>query len=218
MIEKSLDDKHEEIKLLLPWLVNNTLERSETERVRRHLTQCSACKEDVSLLLSVQSTMAKHSPTPILPAPDSSRLLDPIEYHKRTPANNPAPRRRAAWAASIAAMLAAAALILIYQNQSPAPNHRFNTATATEGVAAMDYLLNIAFAPGSEQAERDQVLRNIGATDISIDTDEGTYRVTINLRVNNLEDLERYTMTLESLPPVQSVDVVAMQLPIRPRK
>lgn len=42
-----LDDAHQEIALLLPWYVNNTLFGDELEQVTLHLSVCDGCKQEV---------------------------------------------------------------------------------------------------------------------------------------------------------------------------
>ena len=78
----------------------------------------------------------------------------------------------------------------------------------------MDYVLRIQFEARTSQNERDRVLQDIGARDISGSFDEGSYRVIVQLSAASLEELERYTGNLESLPEVATVSVVALQLPV----
>lgn len=214
MTDNTCNNEHEQANLLLPWFVNKTLDGTEMELVRRHISVCKDCQDDVSLLASVQSSMAKSSPSPILPTADSASLLASIDKWEKQSSDQVNPGRRIPYVAALAAGFAAIAIIFTLMKQPENPVTRFETATSGSEVAAMDYVLAISFVDSAEPLDRERILSNIGARDISADRQEGIYRVTVNLQIGNVEDLERYTDDLESLPPVKSVEVVAMQLPL----
>ena len=92
---------------------------------------------------------------------------------------------------------------------------RFETATSSQDSALMDYVLSIQFESGTSPADRDRILQDIGARDVSGGSDEGSYRVIVQLSAASLEELDSYTGDLESLSEVRSVAVVALQLPLR---
>ncbi len=48
---------HEELESLLPWYVNETLDEAEQNRVRRHVEQCTTCRDNVDMLLEVRRTV-----------------------------------------------------------------------------------------------------------------------------------------------------------------
>ena len=64
---KQLHD-HDEIDLLLPWYVNDTLEPAEHDRVARHVAICAECQESVSLLAEIQTAVVRNKATPIVPS------------------------------------------------------------------------------------------------------------------------------------------------------
>ena len=214
MTENTCSNEHEQANLLLPWFVNKTLDGTEMELVRRHISVCKECQEDVTLLSSVQSSMAKSSPSPILPTPDPAILLESLDARGNTFSSRVISRRRTAYIAALAAGLAAIAIVFTLVNQPEAPAARFETATSGNEVAAMDYVLSISFAETTGLIDQERVLGDIGARDISADRQDGIYRATVNLQIDDMEDLERYTDDLELLPSVKSVEVVAMQLPL----
>lgn len=214
MTENTCSNEHEQANLLLPWFVNKTLDGTEMELVRRHISVCKDCQEDVSLLASVQSSMAKSSPSPILPAADSASLLASLDKWEKQSSVRVNSRRRIPYVAALAAGFAAIAITFTLMQQPEDPVTRFETATSGNEAAAMDYVLTISFVDSAEPLDQERVLSDISARDISADRQDGVYRVTVNLRIGTVEDLERYTDDLESLPPVKSVEVVAMQLPL----
>jgi hypothetical protein len=58
------------------------------------------------------------------------------------------------------------------------------------------------------------VLRDLRARDINQGETSGTYRITVNLPAASLGELQRYTGDIESLAEIESVNVVALQLPV----
>lgn len=214
MTENTCSNEHEQANLLLPWFVNKTLDGTEMELVRRHISVCKDCQEDVSLLASVQSSMAKSSPSPILPAADSANLLASLDKWEKQSTGRANFQRRIPYAAALAAGFATIAIIFTLMQQPQDSVTRFETATSGNEAAAMDYVLTISFVDSAEPLDQERVLSDIGARDISADRQDGLYRVTVNLRIGTVEDLEKYTDDLESLPSVKSVEVVAMQLPL----
>ncbi|MDA0679668.1 MAG: anti-sigma factor [Proteobacteria bacterium] len=216
MIEETTSTQHEQVSLLLPWFVNNTLDDMEREIVQNHIDECSECEKDVALYSSLRSAVTRSSPTPILPNANLTRLLDSIDGAKVFPSTRRIPRFRITLVASLTATLVVTALTLIYQARTQPVPTRFQTATSAVPVAAMDYVLNVHFAAGTEAADRDKVWREIDARSITPGDAEGLYQVTVKLRVSTLEELEQYTRDVQSLTSVQSIEVVAMQLPLKP--
>lgn len=209
---KSAD--HERIELLLPWYVNNTLEITEREAIQRHSAGCKECRAQIELLSSVQSGVSNGSPTPIVPNANIAKLLAAIDSGGSTQQARPVSRRFIALAASVATAFVVIAIILVNQSQTQQPPTRFETATSADQVAPMDYVLDILFDAGTVASAREQILQQIDAKNIVVAEHENNYRVTVSLQLSSLDDLERYTNEVESLPRVDSVSVIAMQLPV----
>jgi hypothetical protein len=207
------EDNHELIDGLLPWFVNNTLAPDEHSQVLRHLDRCEACRANVSLFSAVQSTMHHATATPMVPPPRTDRLLEAInraaKEHMR-----PWPLIVASLAASLAAALLVATLLLPDRQDTATPPELYETATSTPREASMDYVINLQFEPGIPPRVRERVLRGLDARDINQGETSGTYRITVNLPAASLEELQRYTSDIESLAEIKSVSVVALQLPV----
>ena len=208
---------HDEIDLLIPWYVNDTLEPAEHDRVTRHVTTCAECRESVSLLAEIQTAVVRNKATPIVPQPRIDELLDsistgnPLRHLDRQ-------QSKIFFAAASVTLLLIATLILSDQEDRSGISQRFETATSSQVGASMDYVLTIQFESGTSPADRDRVLQDIGARDISGCGIEGSYRVIVQLSAASLEELDSYTGDLESLSEVRSVAVVALQLPVRPQQ
>ena len=214
MSDKRQLHDHDEIDLLLPWYVNHTLEPAEHDRVTRHMNACAECRESVSLLTEIQTAVVRNKATPIVPQPRIDELLDSIST------SNPLRRldRRQSkifFAAAAVTLLLIATLILNNQEDRSGIPQRFETATSSQDSASMDYVLTIQFESGTSPVDRDRILQDIGARDVSGGSDEGAYRVIVQLSAASLEELDSYTGDLESLSEVRSVAVVALQLPVR---
>ncbi len=207
---------HEEINLLLPWYVNDTLEPAEHDRVTRHVNACAECRESVSLLAEIQAAVVRNKATPIVPQPRIDELLDSI--NTSNPLRNLDRRQsKIFFAAAAVTLLLIAALILSNQEDRSGIPQQFETATSSQDSASMDYVLTIQFESGTSPVDRDRILQDIGARDVSGGSDEGSYRVIVQLSAASLEELDSYTGDLESLSEVRSVAVVALQLPVRPQ-
>ncbi len=217
MAENKQKHDHVEIDLLLPWYVNDTLESAEHDRVAEHVVRCAICQESIALLSELQSAVVRNKATPIVPQPRVEDFLSVID------AGIPSRQRdwrqpRSLIAAAVAILLLITAVMLSNQDDLTETPQIFETATSMQQAAAMDYVLSIQFEPGTAAAERERVLQDIEARDISGGIDEGAYRVIVQLRAASLEELERYTSNLESMSEIRSVNVVALQLPVSPRQ
>ncbi|MEX2124745.1 MAG: zf-HC2 domain-containing protein [Woeseia sp.] len=214
MGKKMQMDDHGLIDRLLPWFVNDTLDGVEHDRVRRHLGTCEACRETVSLLSAVQSTVRHAGATPMVPPPRTERLLESIDSLDRK-GRRLRPLAIMAIAASLAAALVVITLLLPNREHAVTEPARYETATAPARGASMDYVLDVQFERGTPIAAQERVLRGLEARDISRSEPDGMYRLTVNLPAASLEDLERFARDVESLSEIKSVRVIAVQLPMK---
>lgn len=217
MTENTQIQDHDEIDLLLPWFVNETLDPAEHDRVAAHLAACSICQENVALLTDVQAAVVRHKATPIVPQPRINELMDAISTKDSTVNRDQGYSGIFMAAAGITALLIAT-LLLTNSQDATNVSQKFETATSGSGSAAMDYVLSIQFESGTSPADREQVLQDIDARDVSGGSDVGAFRVIVHLPAASLDELDRYTEDLEALPAVKSVSVVALQLPMRPQQ
>ena len=151
---------------------------------------------------------------PIVPNANVAKLFEGIDSEETIQHARPASRQFIALAASIAAAFVVVAMILVNQNQTQRLPTRFETATSANQVAAMDYVLEILFDAGTVASAREQILQQIDAKNIVVAGRENSYQITVSLQLSSLDDLERYSNEVESLPRVDSVSVIAMQLPV----
>jgi hypothetical protein len=209
--------QHTSVEQLLPWYVNGTLRPKEHAQVRRHLESCEECRRGVELLARMQSAVKHPEASPIVPAPRPETLLEAIGG--RAPRGR---RLRVAGALAGTAMLAigtfVAGIVVSGRDDSSPDPALYRTLTSEPGPAAMDYVLDLHFESGLTPADRDRVLHSLAATQVSSGTPGGWYRVTVSLPAASLQEVEQFTRRIESMPEVRSARVVAMQLPMQPRK
>ena len=205
---------HDEIDLLLPWYVNDTLDPAEHDRVANHVANCKECQENVSLLADVQDAVVRNEATPLVPQPRVNELLESINTDSQSRQSNGS-QLTIYLASAAATLLLITTLIFTNPDDTAGVAQEFETATTTQNGASMDYVLSIQFESGTTPTDRDRVLQDIGARDVSGASEEGSYRVIVQLSTTSLEELDRYTGDLESLPEVISVSVVALQLPMK---
>jgi hypothetical protein len=207
---------HDEVDLLLPWHVNDTLGAAESDGVAAHVATCTECQENVALLCEVQAAVVRNKAIPIVPQPRVSDLLDSISSDRSLHRRDRNLLKFYAVAATVALMFAATLLLTNRDDTTGVPN-TFETATSSQSIASMDYVLNIHFEPLTSREDRQRVLRNIEARNISMGSEDGAYRVIVQLSAVSLEEMDQYTSELASLSEVRSVSVVALQLPVRPQ-
>lgn len=217
MTDSRQTQKHEEIDLLLPWYVNDTLEPVDHDRVAKHVATCTECQESVSLLAEVQAAVLKDKATPIVPQPRVDQLLASIGRDSRS-GHGGRQQLRTYLAAAAVTLLLIATLLLTNPDGDRGILRQYETATSHKNGTTMDYVLAIQFEPDTSPTDRDRVMQDIGARDVSGGSDEGSYRVIVQLSASSLEELASYTENLQSLPEISSVSVTALQLPMRPQQ
>lgn len=202
---------HELADSLLPWFVNGTLGRDEQAMVQTHAAGCDECRANIALLERVRNVSAMGQPVPMVPQPKPDALMNAIDARQAQRR-----RRRVAWLVAVpaAASILAVAILLPGRSQSPERPLQFQTATSHSDPLTMDYVFSVRFDDGASPVEHARVLEKLGAREISAMDDPTVYRVVVALPVTSLEDLERYTKRMESLPGVQAVQAVALQLPV----
>lgn len=218
MKEKTDDDarqpEHAAVDELLPWYVNETLSAGERARVLRHLDECGACRDSVSLLLRVDSVVNRPMATPILPPRRPARLLEQVDRLQRCGRRS---FSGAAMGAAASVAIVAATLLLLLPDREAGVSEPpvYETATSASRPLTMDYVMSLEFERGVARGDRLRVLRELDAADIRGGGVSGAYQVNITLAATSLDELERFTSTVEDRPEVRSARIVAVQLPMQ---
>jgi len=204
---------HDDLQLLLPWYVNNTLSPDEHERVSRHVAKCQECREHVALLEQVQKEATRSPAVPIV-QPDFDAVLEAIDSRQRIHES----RSRftgLAVAASIAAAVIASALIFSDLETGTDEETRFQTATGTHSDSTFDYVMTLTFESAVAPDDQHRVLQDLNVIDATPTNGDSSFRVVVSLPVTSLERLEQYARDIERREEIESVSIDALQLPLR---
>ena len=203
---------HAEAGELLPWLVNGTLGSREHSAVARHVENCPACTTDVKILRKVQGAITQNDPAPLVPKPDFQTLSARMD---ESPSNRRRPLQ--VWLAAAAAGLAAAWLLMgvFGETKIESNSNTFETATSETTATEMDYVVEVRFTYGASPSERERVIGSLNASSVADVPGENAVRATVRLAVTTLDDLNDQVREIENAAIVQSVSVVAVQIPVR---
>ena len=204
---------HNDVELLLPWYVNDTLDDDERKTVQQHLQTCAECRDNVELLGRMKTAVHGRAPSPIVPKPRIEQMLATIDADAE-PAT-PVWRKHIFSIAASIALLAITALA-IYGGRSSMPNlpARFETATGVAAATDMEYVFEIKFRQNMSADDRHRILEKLGAREILFDDDAGVHRVIVRLPARSLRELEQFGSDLKKNGDIQSAEVVALQLPV----
>jgi len=205
---------HADIELLLPWYLNSTLDEQERLSVRQPLDTCNECRTNVEILSRMRTAIREPSAVPMVPPPRFEELLESIDSNNRSSAT---PHQYRNWlvAATLATLALATLLFLSGRDDMGTPPAQFETATSTQQANPMDYVLDISFEPGVSIDTRRSFLASINAQEISVDEATLTSRIIVQLPATSLQELDAYTLELKNRSSVRSVNVIALQLPVR---
>ena len=215
MITHPSNVDHEYASLLLPWLVNAKLSETERLAVERHAAECSECTSDIEALRSIESAICNDALTPIVPRPGSNKVLSAIGRDKsdNTRRSGGLVTRYVdyAIAASVLIAITIVALLNIIPD-SPQPSI-FETATSADDDSLMHYVFELSFAPETSIDSRQQILASINSIEVTASS-ENRYTITVPLAANSIDELQVFVTAVQSLPEVESANVVALKLPI----
>lgn len=148
---------HEEAALLLPWLVNGTLDSSERERVERHVRGCVTCRTELVEQRALASLVRDRPIVPLSAERDFERLRQALDRNASHCSLGP---RAATWAvAASITIVAIAALVasLVVGTREPVAPYR----TLTQGETP-PMLVDVVFADISDDELRD-LIETLGA-------------------------------------------------------
>lgn len=202
--------RHEALVELLPWYVNGTLDETERGLVQRHVEACAECREDVEMLAAAQRGIRNESPAPLVPAPNTERLLAALDGTDRRSVLRTWPLIAAA--AAVAAIAIAAAWQLA-PRPATAPT-LFETLTSPAIDRSINYVLEVQFVPDADAQTHSTFFESIGAGDLAVPLSDRAYRIALGLGTVTLAELEQYADEIESRPEIATARFVAVQFPV----
>lgn len=204
---------HEQVSLLLPWLVNGTLSETERRGVEQHAAECADCAAEVESLKIMQAAIRNDALAPIVPKADASKVLSRVESMPSADGGRQvSPAIGYAIAASVLIVIAITTMLRVDQ-KTPEPII-FETATSASDASVMHYVFELSFDPNTTDAARQHVFTDLNSVDISRANGD-RYKVTVPLTVSSVEELQDYAVKIRSMPDVMTAEIIALQLPIR---
>lgn len=166
-----LQDTHQQVRLLLPWHANGTLEPGERAAVNDHLAECVECRADLAAEQALRAHIAAiPTASPAEPALKAQGVLPntPVRLFRR--------RISTGWqlaaSAAVAAIVALAVPLALTPSQ-PRDDYRLlsSGATSSSGNAI------VLFAPETSQRELRTALGEAGAEIVGGPTASGAFEV-----------------------------------------
>ena len=211
MKTQSSNTIHEDVDGLLPWYVNGTLSPDERDYVEAHISDCPEYADELAALRRIARAVQEEIPTPLVAEPDSdrlNRLLD-AELSSR-------PRKTSVYlaAATFVAALFAGLLTIVDFGGRVAEPTVFETATESGAAALTDYVVRIRFADDFARDGRGPLLESLGVRDVTGLSGSSAVRGIVSLPAASVAELEAISDEMEAQDGIESVEVVAVQLPV----
>jgi hypothetical protein len=187
MIASAERDRHDEVWLLLPWLVNGRLAPRERLQVEEHVRHCSECQEELALQHRMCAALTEPDRVSYAPGPSFRKLIERIDGDERLrktarvrPKSFKDPDRIGtwrppglAWAASFVLLFGVTGLIATaYRWSEPV------YTTHTDAPALTPNVLHIALDRSLTIGEVEEMLRTNGARIVEGPGSTGIFGVT----------------------------------------
>jgi len=203
---------HEDVDGLLPWYVNGTLSTAEREYVETHVSGCTECADELAELRQIARAVQDEAPTPLVIEPDSDRLnelldAEPSARLRKTPVYLAA--------ATVAAALFAGILTVADIDGRMAEPAIFETATESGSATLTDYVVRIRFTDRVAEDRRRPLLDALGVRDVAGLPGSTAVRGVVSLPAASVAELEAIADEMEARDGIESVEVIAVQLPVR---
>ncbi|MGR9106976.1 MAG: zf-HC2 domain-containing protein [Gammaproteobacteria bacterium] len=232
-IADSSREKHQEIRRLLPWYVNGTLEKSETERIESHLDACHGCREEVLDLKKIASFVSHADSLASAEQPSFSALERRIREVQPGARVDPKKifflplllKKNRGEGTSRSALFARAAVVFIavglaviadFRAFAPIQVNPFHTLSSSKRVASGADQIRLVFAAG---VKRDQIVRIVASVHGEIvrgpDT-VGVYIVRIDADTIARRDLGKVLETLRANKQIVFAEPALSAPPLNP--
>jgi hypothetical protein len=179
-------DEHDEIVLLLPWYVNQTLEPAEQARVKAHVRSCLECRRELQNLGQLEQALQQPEDPINLAARVSFRQLQQrisastaapaaVATVPSIPRKSPARRLRSLTGLALAASLVLMAMPLAlhqWGNDRPAEYQTLSNRGAAERGD-----VRVVFAPSLPFVQMDQMVRTVGGEVVGGPNTAGAYTI-----------------------------------------
>lgn len=160
------DGAHRRSELLLPWLVNGTLDDDERATVEQHMRECRRCQRELKLLRAVQAVYGDDAALPLeatafaqLKMRIESAQQKNLKLRKLAHLWREAPQwARGLLAAQCAILVLLGGVMLAGQQFQPL----YHTLGSTEAAATRGDIV-VVFAPQTREADLQRIVRSVSA-------------------------------------------------------
>ena len=205
---------HDEIRALLPWFVNGTLDSTEQDRTRQHLDLCPDCRRDLSELLALRESILSPAVSVLPPKPNAQDFLNRLDQPLSADGRLARSRHQLLVAASIG-LVAIGAGLYLFATRSPPAGNTYLTAAGAQATREFEYVLELRLAAGTGTAERADLKHSLDALALNGPDERGRYQLQVRLPAYSLAELDAYCRELETHAAIVSAEAVALQLPVQ---
>jgi hypothetical protein len=216
----SIINSHQQIRLLLPWYVNQSLQPEERESVERHIRHCLLCRQELVSLEQLAKTFADATDSEMDADASFANLYSKLPrkaVNKRlsSPSANSVANR---WAklsrqsyitfAVAASLLLAVIPLTLYTGQTITADNYY-TLSDKKSPAATGKELRIVFSKSLSDAEIDAILAKIHGRRIEGPNRVGAFTVGLDNAKNSPDQVEAAIALLRSQQDVLLAEPVA---------
>ena len=184
---------HDQAIELLPWLVNESLDRGEREAVEAHAASCVICRRELAELGALQASISSVAAQVEAPAPDMRRINARIDaqYDNETHGQAMLSVLReffgSPWRVAFAAQTLALVVVAVLWLQPRGTDPLFQTLTAAEELPAGHYI-RVVFDPTLVGPALSGLIDGAGLTVVAGPSPRGVYTLSF---AGGLADHER---------------------------
>jgi anti-sigma factor RsiW len=205
---------HDRVVELLPWLVNETLTRAEEAEVRRHLSNCVTCREQLEQLEELSDTVREAPRLQTNPVAALDSMRQRLEQESEVESSGMRPRSsplvRWILLAQAAALVFALGLLLLQRTASPWPSPPFRTLTESSApITAGAPRARLMFAESSTEREIRQLLHQVGARVVDGPSEKGVYTVELEVETRDPATIAGRVEALRQDRNVRFVELVS---------
>jgi hypothetical protein len=203
---------HVDLREMVPWHLNGTLNDADRKRVAAHLEDCAACRSDSADFDAMRAAVRSGDIAPLIPA---TRATDILAMDRPVQERTKSDRSRTWFAVAAAATLVAVAVSYNTDQERESSANIFQTATTDSTTMGVNYVLQMQFVVDTSVAERRLVVEGLGEVGKWTVDQNGVYEIHMRLDDQSLAGLEAFETRLRGLAVVKSAEFIAMQLPVR---
>lgn len=183
--ERQRRTQHRESWELLPWLVNDSLDDAQTQRLKAHMEDCAECRREYAEQLLLQQQLLREESVLYTPHASLRKLMTRIGQDEIAPPNEsvrpPAARatRRMRWLTFAVAAEALGLVVLIgaltLQSDYDRSQPRYSTLSSAPTVIPPGPAARVVFSPTVSLAQLGELLRSYQAQVVAGPSEAGVY-------------------------------------------